>query len=213
MERARDGLERVGGVGELVRVGDARAVRGGQEQAVVRADEDAAVGVAQGERPPVAAHARVDDGEMDADRHVRQRVGEDERTLQHRLGRDPVGDVDDLRVRGDPLDDAVAGADEVVLEPEVGEERDEHRSPESTSPPLTEAALRATAAASPALECSAASATTSSPAARAAREVSGPIETTAKPVPTAASARAAEAEASTKRSAAGSSCGRSSRVR
>ena len=77
----------------------------------------------------MAADARVDDGEVDADRHVRQRVGEHERPLQHRLRRDPVGDVDDLGLRRDPLDHAVAGADEVVLEPEVGEERDEHRPP------------------------------------------------------------------------------------
>ena len=114
-------------------------------------------------------------------------------------------------VRRDPLDHAVAGADEVVLEPEVGEEGDEHRLPrvyDAARPaarPLT--AGPATATARPALECSSASATTSRPAARAAREVSGPIDTTAKPSPSAASARAAEGEVSTTRSAAGNSCG------
>ena len=44
--------------------------------------------------------------------------------LQHRLRRDPVRDVDHARVGRDPRDHAVARADEVVLEPEVGEERD-----------------------------------------------------------------------------------------
>jgi hypothetical protein len=38
-----------------------------------------------------------------------------------------VGDVDDLDVGGDSLHDAVTGPDEVVLETEVGEERDEPR--------------------------------------------------------------------------------------
>ena len=75
----------------------------------------------------MAADARIDDREVDADGHVRQRVREHERALQHGLRRDPVRDVDDLRLRRDALDHAVAGADEVVLEPEVGEEGDEHR--------------------------------------------------------------------------------------
>src|SRR2546430_13061188 len=44
-------------------------------------------------------------------------------------------DVDDLRLRRDPLQHAMTGADEVVREPEVGQERDEHqrRSEEHTS--------------------------------------------------------------------------------
>jgi hypothetical protein len=71
--------------------------------------------------------ARVDDREMDALREERKRVREHERALQHAVPRDSVRNVDDLRLGRDPLDDAVAGADEVVLEPEVGQERDEHR--------------------------------------------------------------------------------------
>jgi hypothetical protein len=57
--------------------------------------------------------------------HVRDRAGEDERALEHGARRDPVRDVHDLHVRGDSLDHAVADADEVVLKPEVREERDE----------------------------------------------------------------------------------------
>jgi hypothetical protein len=76
----------------------------------------------------VAADSRVDDRQVHADRHVRERVAEHERALEHLLRRNPVCDVDDLRVGSDPLDHAVAGADEVVLQPEVGQERDHHGS-------------------------------------------------------------------------------------
>ncbi len=47
-------------------------------------------------------------------------------TSQDGLRLDPVCDVDDLGLRRDPLDHPVAGADEVVLQSEVGQERDEH---------------------------------------------------------------------------------------
>ncbi len=125
---ARDRLERVGGVRELVGVVDPRALGRRQQQAVVRPHEATAFRVTQGERAAVAADTRIDHREMNADGHVRQRVGEDERPLQHRLRRDPMRDVDDLGIRCEALDHAVAGADEVVLEPEIGEERDEHAS-------------------------------------------------------------------------------------
>ena len=90
-------------------------------------------------------------------------------------------------LRRDPLDHAVAGADEVVLEPEVGEERDEHRRPESTScrPDHRDAAAGrrpATAAARPALVRRPPRRRRRGPPARAARDVSGPIETTGSPV-------------------------------
>jgi hypothetical protein len=81
----------------------------------------------QREWTAVAADARVDDREVHADRHVRERVAEHERALQHLLRRDPVRDVDDLRVGRDPLDHPVARAHEVILKPEVGQERDHHR--------------------------------------------------------------------------------------
>ena len=75
----------------------------------------------------MAPDAGIDHRKMHPDGHVRQRVGEHERALQDGLRGNPVGDVDDLGVRRDALDDTVTRADEVVLEPEVGEERDEHR--------------------------------------------------------------------------------------
>ena len=47
-------------------------------------------------------------------------------TLEHVLGWDPVRNVDDLDFGRDPLDHAVTGAYEVVLETEVAQERHEH---------------------------------------------------------------------------------------
>ena len=63
------------------------------------------------------------------DGHVRQRARQHEGSLHHRLRRDPVRDVDHARPGRDPLDHAVTHADEVVLEPEVGEEADDHAEP------------------------------------------------------------------------------------
>jgi hypothetical protein len=105
---------------------DPGALGRGNEEAVVRPDVVPSFRVAEHERAAAASDARVDDGEVDPDGHVPDRVREDEGALEHRLRRDAVGDVDDLRLGGDPLDHAVAGADEVVLEPEVAEEGDEH---------------------------------------------------------------------------------------
>jgi hypothetical protein len=62
---------------------------------------------------------------VDSGRHVGERVGENESSLQDVLRRDAVGDVDHLDVRRDALDDAAARADEVVLESEVGQEGEE----------------------------------------------------------------------------------------
>ena len=73
------------------------------------------------------ADTRVDDREMHADGHVRQRAREHERALQNRLRRNPVGNVDHPCVRRNPRDDAVTRADEVVLQPEVAEKADDHQ--------------------------------------------------------------------------------------
>ncbi len=127
MKGARDGLERVVGVCELMGGSDAaEALRRGKQQPVVRPDIQPAFAVAECEGPARSADAGIDDREMHARRHVRQRVREHQRGLQHVAGPHAVREVDDLDVRRDPLHHAVAGADEVVLEPEVGEEGDEH---------------------------------------------------------------------------------------
>ena len=79
-----------------------------------------------------AADSGIDDREVNALGKVRERVREHERALEHALRLDPVRDVDDLDLRRDPLHHSVAGADEVVLEPEVGQEGDEHVRPTLT---------------------------------------------------------------------------------
>ena len=208
MERPRDVLERVARVRELVRVGDPGALGGREEQAVVRADVEPALAVAERERAAMAADARIDDREVDADGHVGQRVREHERPLQHRLGGNPVRDVDDLGLRRDPLDHAVAGADEVVLEAEVGEEGDEHRLAESTtsggSRAMSLSERLATAAARPSLECGRASATMRRPASRGRPRRLGPDRDDRElRRQSAARALAAEADARMTRSAAG----------
>ena len=126
VERARDRLEGVLGIRELVGGSDAVLARGRQEQAVVGPHEDTSLLVTKDERAPRAADTGIDDREVHSDWHELDRVGEDERTLEHRRRRNAVGDVDDLRLGRDPLHHAVTRADEVVLEPEVGQERDEH---------------------------------------------------------------------------------------
>ena len=125
-----------------------------QQQPVVGADVQPALAVAQRERPARAADARVDDREVHAGRHVRERVREHERALEHAAGPDAVRDVDDLRVRRDPLHHAVARADEVVLQAEVGQEGDEHQRELTASTQAVEVVSLATA-------------TTSRPSARA----------------------------------------------
>ena len=81
VKRARDRLERVGGVGELVRLGDPCPLDRRQQQAVVRADVESAFGVTQDESAPVTTDSRIDDGQMDTHRHVGQRVRQYQRPL------------------------------------------------------------------------------------------------------------------------------------
>ena len=125
---------------------------------------------------PIAADPGIDDGEMDALRQVRKRVREHERALEDALRLDAVRDVDDLGLRRDPLHHAVAGPDEIVLEPEVGQERDQHVSPTLTNRPPRRG--RRGRASSPPRR----------PGGRrsASRVVCGPIETTGMSAPTAA---------------------------
>ncbi len=114
-------------VGELDGLGHAAVARDGQHhEAVVRAHEEAVAGAAQGDRPPRAAHARVDDREVHgALRHVRQRVAQDERAGHDVALRQPVRDVDDAHLRRESRDDAAAHAGEVVGVAVVAGEADE----------------------------------------------------------------------------------------
>jgi len=73
---------------------DPGALRCGEQQAVVRPDEEPAVRVLERERTPRPADTGVDDGEVHPDGHVREGAREDERSLEDRRRRDAVGDVD-----------------------------------------------------------------------------------------------------------------------
>ena len=68
------------------------------------------------------ADAGVDDGEVHARGHVRQRVAQHERAGAHVVAGDRVGDVDHARARAAPRDHAVADADELVAVAVVGQE-------------------------------------------------------------------------------------------
>ena len=174
VERAGDRLERVGRVRDLHRDVDPRELDGGEQQAVVGPDE----------QPPLPVSQR--DGRDGCPRPPgRPRPGE-----RPRAGRAACSPA-----RGLPACTACAGipcvtsitrvpgairsitpwhdADEVVLEPEVGEEADDHADRVYGGVPRAST----TAATSPAVSCVSASATTSIPAARAARVVSGPMVT------------------------------------
>ena len=143
MERARHRLQRVLRIGELVRLRDSGAARRGEQEPVVGPDEEPPGFVAKRQRPAGAADAGIDDREVHPDRHVRDRVRKHERALEHRLWRDAVRDVDDLRFRSDRLHDSVARANEIVLEAEVAQERDEHaRSVTRAGPKRTSAPAR-----------------------------------------------------------------------
>ena len=124
LEGLRDLREVILRVGEASRSLDAEAVRSDHQQSVVRSDKDPALAGPDRDGAATAANAGIDDRQVHRRRKVRDGACENQRALSHRLGRDPVGDVEDLGVAGDPLHHAPADADEVVLEPEVGQERD-----------------------------------------------------------------------------------------
>ncbi len=110
-------------VGQQHRAGRAaeRADRPGQH-AVVRTDQDPAPGLDR-DRAARGSHARINDRDVHGGRHRRDRLGEHRRPAPHVAWRHQVRDIDDSRGRSDPRGYPVAGGDETVFEPEVGEER------------------------------------------------------------------------------------------
>jgi hypothetical protein len=135
VERRRDRLERVFTVRDLMRGLDpTELLRRRHEQPIVRPDVETPVAAPQRDLPAVTADAGIDDREVHAFGEVRQRVREHDRALEHLVRLDPVRDVDDLDLGRDPPHHAVADADEVVLEPEVGQERDQHVRPKLIDP-------------------------------------------------------------------------------
>ena len=104
----------------------------GHEQAVVGPDEEPAVGALQHEGAPVGADARVDHGDVDADRHVRDGVGERSRARRDVARRHAVSEVQHARVRRDAEDRTLHDAGVGVARTEIREERDKRH--ESTLP-------------------------------------------------------------------------------
>ena len=103
VERARHRVEHHVRVRDLVRLHDPAARLGRRDQeAVVGADEQAAVAGLERDRPATRPDPRVDDRQVDADRQVRDRPGEDAGAMPDRLRADPVRDVDDLGAPGTP---------------------------------------------------------------------------------------------------------------
>ena len=97
----------------------------GREQAVVGADEQVPLaGRPDGDGAARAADARVDDRQVDADRCVRNRVGEDGGGLADVVAADPVADVDDVGAGRDARDHGTADAGEIVGNPVVRQEGD-----------------------------------------------------------------------------------------
>jgi len=106
---------------------------GGNEEPVVRADEDSAFGHHH-DTAPRRADAGVDDGEMDALRQIRHGLGEHLGPGPDLLRRDLVGHVEHPDGRRDPRDHPVARGHESVAQPVVGRERnavDRHDQPSS----------------------------------------------------------------------------------
>src|SRR5436189_6444197 len=140
---------------------------------------------------------------MNAVGHVRRRVRQDECALENLLRRDPVCHVDDLHVGRDRFDHAVASSDEVVLEPEVAQEGEEHAAERTTVATGGATGIcsssgigrrwkrayelaKSTASTKPSRSWVRASPATRRPAAVAAAVVSGPIETAGIVPPSAA---------------------------
>jgi hypothetical protein len=129
VERGGDGLEPPRRRRDLDRLGDpAEALGGGQQEAVVGADEQAVVERgAQRDGAAAGADLRVDDREMDAGRRVGEGAREHQRAGEDGLARNAVGEVDDAGGRAFVRDDGVHDPDELVLQPVVGEEGDRAR--------------------------------------------------------------------------------------
>ena len=112
---------------------DASEALGGEhQQSVVRSHEQAILrGGAQRDRAaralPDGPHARIDDREVDARGHERQRPGQHQRPRAHVVRGDAVREVDHVGARAAPRDHPVADADELVLQSVVGEKGDDGR--------------------------------------------------------------------------------------
>ena len=79
---------------------------------------------AHGDGAPRAADAGIDDREVNPDRRVGKRVGEDRRRLADVMAADPVADVDDVGSGRDPRDHGATHPGEIVGDAVVRQEGD-----------------------------------------------------------------------------------------
>jgi hypothetical protein len=105
--------------------GAAEGLGGQRQQAVVGPDERRALSRSDHDRAAVGSDAGVDDRQVHGRRHEPHGLSEHVRAGAQVLGRDRVGDVEDLDVGSESLDDAAANADELVLEAVVAREGQE----------------------------------------------------------------------------------------
>ena len=95
-----------------------------RQHPVVRADEDSPpAGDGDRDRTATRADSRVDDGEHDTLRDVRDAAGEGERAGPHVERRNLVGEIEHRYVRGDVGDDTLNDTDELVTDSVVGKKR------------------------------------------------------------------------------------------
>ena len=126
VERARDDRQAMGGGRQQPRVDDpAEPLRRGQQQAVVRADQDVATVDPHGDRPPLRPHARVDHRHVGPDRQVRRSAPQEKGAVADLVLGHVVRDVDHVRLRRDAQDDGPHDARRRVAQAEVAEEADE----------------------------------------------------------------------------------------
>jgi hypothetical protein len=100
-------------------------VDGVHHKAVVWAYEHRPGGTSNGDRLSVGPNAGIHDRKVYGVRQEPNRLFENDRSVPYVMAKDVVVEVDDLEPWCYPEHHPVAHADELVLEPVVGQERDE----------------------------------------------------------------------------------------
>src|SRR5919202_2796595 len=126
VEGVRDGVDVIALVGEHYHLRNAtQSLSSRGEQAVIRPDQQGPALRPQRERPPIRTNSRIDDREVDrVIWHVASRVLQDLRPGLDLESRHLVSKIHDRYPGRDAQHHTLARADEVVGEPEVGEEAD-----------------------------------------------------------------------------------------
>ena len=94
----------------------------GNQQPVVRPDQDVAASDPQGDRPSLRPDPRVDDRDVTPHGQIRQRAPEQQRAVADRELSDLVADIHDPRVRRDGQDHPMQDRSRRIARPEVGQQ-------------------------------------------------------------------------------------------